>query len=140
LLYPLISPFLPPVDKVESGYSYANNSLVGTLPGGIEYSKVMGLNGTYAQALYYASHLEADGETISETELNLWRIPTQGELCKLIADSVADGIGPTFGFNHAYWSASEHDETQNWYAYRSTNMIGVLYGDKTASRYYLAVK
>ena len=31
LLYPLISPFLPPVNKVEKNYSYANNALTGTL-------------------------------------------------------------------------------------------------------------
>lgn len=34
LLYPLTSPFLPPVDKVELGYSYAAGEKVGTLVGG----------------------------------------------------------------------------------------------------------
>ena len=31
LLYPLVAPFLPPVDKVEAGYSYAAGNLIGTL-------------------------------------------------------------------------------------------------------------
>ena len=31
LLYPLVSPFLPPANKVEKNYSYANNALTGTL-------------------------------------------------------------------------------------------------------------
>ena len=31
LLYPLVSPFLPPVNKVKKNYSYANNALTGTL-------------------------------------------------------------------------------------------------------------
>ena len=34
LLYPLTSPFLPPIAKVEKDYSYANASLIGTLAGG----------------------------------------------------------------------------------------------------------
>jgi len=40
LLYPLASPFLPPVDKVQAGYSYANGNLIGTLEGGGEVSKL----------------------------------------------------------------------------------------------------
>ena len=32
LLYPLTSPFLPPIAKVEKDFSYANGKLVGTLP------------------------------------------------------------------------------------------------------------
>jgi hypothetical protein len=35
LLYPLTSPFLPPVIKVEKDYSYANNALIGTLEAGV---------------------------------------------------------------------------------------------------------
>lgn len=37
LLYPLFSPFLPPVNKVEKNYSYAAGSLIGTLEGGGGY-------------------------------------------------------------------------------------------------------
>jgi len=33
-LYPLDSPFLPPINKVEDGYKYANNTLEGTLEAG----------------------------------------------------------------------------------------------------------
>ncbi len=31
LLYPLVSPFLPPIDKVENGFSYAAGKLTGEL-------------------------------------------------------------------------------------------------------------
>jgi len=31
LLYPLVSPFLPPVNKVENGYSYGAGKLIGEL-------------------------------------------------------------------------------------------------------------
>lgn len=36
LLYPLIAPFLPPIDKVEKDYAYAAGKLVGTLEAGEE--------------------------------------------------------------------------------------------------------
>lgn len=37
LLYPLTSPFLPPENKVELGYSYAAGQKTGTLPAGPSY-------------------------------------------------------------------------------------------------------
>lgn len=68
-------------------------------------------------AVEYCQRLEYDGVTISaSTTPNIWRLPTEAELLKALADQFAPGGSGVGGFqnNKYYWSGDEKDHDFAW--------------------------
>jgi hypothetical protein len=125
---------VPPVDKVEDGYFYGpNNTLEGTLPAGgatLEWTADLGFGDTYENAVYLASHLEADGVTVSETVQNIWRIPTIAELYKAFGDTYfPGGSGLPGGFvgDGFYWSSTPQLPNWQWICGNLSGFINCAY-------------
>jgi len=115
LLYPLTSPFLPAVGDVKLATSYAAGQKIGTydpVPPPLEWQTDPDLLKTWADAVDYALHLEADGITVNEDPQNIWRLPTSVEIVKALSDQLfSDGSGVPGGFatEAIYWSSLVFD-------------------------------
>jgi hypothetical protein len=120
LLYPLTSPFLPQEVDVRFGTSYAAGQKTGTLYPGtapLEWQTDQNLQKTWADAIDYALHLEADGVTVNEDPQNIWRLPTEAELMNALVESYLPGgstVPGGFGTFSPYWSSSEIDVNNAW--------------------------
>jgi len=124
LLYPLASPFLPAVAYVKKDVSYANGALVGTLEAGpvvLTWQPIA----TYGpvdwyDANTYSEYLEIDGETVSETPQNIWRLPDESQLLGRMSDEFVILTQPqVFGAGYGYWSSSTNAgyPSSAWLAY-----------------------
>ena len=123
LLYPLASPFLPPIDKVQKDFSYSAGQLVGTLEAGpveLTWQPIA----TYGpvdwdDANTYAEYLDADGVTVDETPQNIWTLPTESQLLARLSDEyVINTQSQVFLPGYNYWSSSTYayDLDIAWYA------------------------
>lgn len=128
LQYPLASPFLPPENKVEKDYSYANGQKTGEMYPGTkprEWQTIQNLRFNYANAVHYAQYLEADGVTVASTPQNIWRLPTTSEYAyDLINDNWDWGSHEPGGFtyNDTFRTSEEdvgygHMTVDNYYGY-----------------------
>jgi len=81
---------------------------------------------TQPNALIYCQYLEEDGETVSETIQDYWRLPKLGELLNALSQQFFEGgtEGPG-GFVEGpyYWSGTEYDSD---FAYLGSVDVGVV--------------
>jgi hypothetical protein len=96
----------------------------------LEWTADLGFGDTYENAVYLASHLEADGVTVSETVQNIWRIPTIAELYKAFGDTYfPGGTGLPGGFvgDGFYWSSTPQLPNWQWVCGNLSGVINCTY-------------
>lgn len=128
LLYPLASPFLPPVAKVEKDFSYANGTLIGTLEAGgpaLVWQTDQNVVFDWFNSFIYAEYLELDGVTISEMPQNIWRLPNLMEICLALVNSffpTSPGFPGGFLSEVLYHQSDPASELECYTTY-STNIV-----------------